>query len=207
MKIYTKQEIPQRSEMWFRIRANKMTASNADRILANGNGLKTYCYELVTEFLSENIPEQLQNENILRGVMLEEQAAIYCSMLTNMDWQEIGFVEVNDYTGCSPDRVIMENGKITKILEIKCPNDKNFLELLLSEEIPSKYVAQMQFQMMCCETPSCIYFAYNTNIYPYYFMREIKADKDMQSRLQIGLNRGRELIKNLMKEYQAKVGE
>lgn len=206
MKIYSKEQIPQRSDLWHKIRANKMTASNADRVIANGTGLKTYCYELVTEYLSQKIPEQIVNDNLLRGVLLEEQAATYCSLLTGEEWEEIGFVEVDTNVGCSPDRVIIENGKITKILEIKCPNDKNFLELILTEEIPTKYIYQMNFQMMCCELETCKYFAYNPNIKPYYYMEEIKADKTIQDKLQIGLEHGKEIIKELLNEYKSKTG-
>lgn len=204
MKIHN---CEQKTDEWFYIRKLKMTASKADVILTNGKGLETYCMELVTDFLADAPRENYTNPDIERGNLLENQARQYCSLLTGIDWSEVGFVEMDEFWGLSPDGVVFDGDKIINSIEIKCHSDRVFLELLLKEKIDPKYMAQMQMQMLGLGTPSCIYFAYNTNIYPYYFMREVKADKDMQSRLQIGLNRGKELIKNLMKEYQAKVGE
>lgn len=202
-KIYTKEEIPQRSDEWFAIRENKLTASNADKIATNGTGLKTYCWELVSEALSKEKPEQIQNENILRGVTLEEQAATYCSLITGLNWEEIGFVEVNDFLGCSPDRAIIgEDGKISKILEIKCPNNKNFLELLITDEIPKNYVWQVHFQMLCCELDKATFFSYNQNIYPYYFMKEVNRDEEMIAKLQKGIEDGTKLIKQIKEKYE-----
>ena len=201
-KIYTKEQIPQRSDVWFEIRANKLTASSADKIVTNGVGLKTYCYELVAEFLSKEKPEQIPNENILRGVELEEQAATYCSLLTGQNWQEIGFVEVNNHVGCSPDRVVLEDDKISKILEIKCPNNKNFLELLVTQNIPKNYISQMNFQMMCCEVEKATFFSYNQNIYPYYFMREINRDEELIAKIKKGIDDGTNLIKEIICNYE-----
>ena len=152
-------------------------------------------------------PEQIQNENILRGIELEEQAATYCSLLTGLNWQEVGFVEVSSFIGCSPDRIVLENDKITNILEIKCPNDKNFLELLVTQNIPKNYICQVNFQMMCCEVKKATFFSYNQNIYPYYFMREIDRDEEMFAKIQKGLDDGTKLIKEIKCKYEKLKGE
>ena len=43
-------EIKQRSDEWYNLRMLKMTASNADKIIAGGNVLFNYCEKLVNEF-------------------------------------------------------------------------------------------------------------------------------------------------------------
>ena len=156
----------------------------------------------MSEALSKEKPEQIQNENILRGIKLEEQAATYCSLITGLNWQEVGFVEVNDFIGCSPDRILLKNDKITKILEIKSPNDKNFLELLITEEIPKNYIAQLNFQMLCCELDKATFFSYNQNIYPYYFMREVDRDEKLIAKLQDGIACGPKFIKEIKQKYK-----
>lgn len=197
-------DIEQKTDKWYQIRALKLTASHAQTIAANGKGLETYCKELVAEYLSTAEKEQFTSPDIERGNLLEAQAREYCSLITGLDFKEVGFVEVNEYFGVSPDGVIFDKDKIIDSIEIKCHSDKVFLELLLTEEIDAKYLAQMQMQMLAMETKSCLYFGYNPNIEPFYYMKRIEADKKAQEKLQIGIDRGIGLIKEYLNEYQSK---
>jgi hypothetical protein len=186
------------------VRELKLTASNAQTIMANGKGLETYCKELVAEYLSEAPKEHFTSPDIERGNLLEAQAREYCSLLTGIEFEEVGFIEVNKHFGVSPDGVVFKNGKIIDSIEIKCHSDRVFLELLLTEEIDPKYLAQMQMQMLAMKTKSCIYFAYNPNIKPFYFMQRIKADKEKQEKLKNGIERGSKLIEEYLNVYKSK---
>ena len=55
MKYYY--EVEQRSDEWFQAKRGKMSASNADTILANGKGLETYIYSLMAEYYSKGEKE------------------------------------------------------------------------------------------------------------------------------------------------------
>lgn len=202
MRIYN--EIEQKTDEWYKVRELKLTASHAQTIAANGKGLETYCKELVAEYLSEAEKEQFTSPDIERGNRLEAQAREYCSLITGIDFQEIGFVETNDHLGISPDGVVFKDDKIIDSIEIKCHSDRVFLELLLTEEIDTKYLMQMQMQMLVMETESCLYFAYNPNIKPYYFMKRVYADKEIQDKLQKGIEKGMELIEGYLNEYKSK---
>ena len=202
MRIYN--EIEQKTDEWYKVRELKLTASHAQTIAANGKGLETYCKELVAEYLSEAPRDVYTNPDLERGNLLEAQAREYCSILTGIDYQEIGFVEINEHYGISPDGVVFKGDKIIDSIEIKCHSDKVFLELLLSEEIDTKYLMQMQMQMLAMETKSCLYFAYNPNIKPYYFMKRVYADKEIQDKLQKGIEKGIELIEGYLNEYKSK---
>jgi len=47
--------------------------------------------------------------------------------------------------GASPDALVNDDG----LVEIKCPESKGMIETLLSQKVPSKYFAQIQFQLAC----------------------------------------------------------
>ena len=205
MRIYN--DIEQKTDEWYKVRELKLTASHAQTIMANGKGLETYCKELVAEYLSEAGKEQFTSPDIERGNLLEAQAREYCSLLTGIDFQEVGFVEVNRFWGISPDGVVFKKDKIVDSIEIKCHSDKVFLELLLTEQIDPKYLAQMQMQMYAMKTKSCLYFAYNPNIKPYYFMKRIEKDEEAQAKLKSGIDRGIKLIEGYLNEYQSKTCE
>ena len=46
-------------------------------------------------------------------------------------------------------------------MEIKCPNTATQIETLLTGAIPSKYVAQMQFQMACTGRAWCDFVSFD----------------------------------------------
>ena len=122
MKTYN---MEQRTPEWFEIRKGKMTASNAQAIGANGAGLKTYIYTLMAEKFSNN-KVSFSNADTERGVELEENARL-TYQIAHHDVQEVGFIEMDEFVGCSPDGLIEEDGGI----EIKCVNDVNFLKLIV----------------------------------------------------------------------------
>jgi len=56
----------QGSDEWLEDRKGKLTASNAQAISANGKGLETYVYTLLSEKYSSN-NEKYTNEDMERG--------------------------------------------------------------------------------------------------------------------------------------------
>lgn len=195
----------QRSDEWYACRQLKLSASKSSVIIANGKGLETYCKELVTEFLSDNNEEHYINEQMQRGIELEPVARELANELFNVKYEEIGFCELDNRCGASPDGVIYNNGKIEKLIEIKCPNNNRFVEQILSDKPFIEYIYQMQMQMLVTGATECLYFAYNQNIKPYYFAKVIKPDKDIQDKLKIGIKRGAELIDKYLFEYFEKL--
>ena len=200
MKIHN---CEQRTDEWFAVRNLKMTASNASAISACGKGLETYAKELVAEFLGGH-KEIYVNGDMQRGIELEDEARAFAEQLTGLKFDQVGFIEMNNRVGASPDGVIFDkNGKIEKLIEIKNHNDKVFLDLILTNEIDKKYIAQMQMQMLVCECDECLYFGYNQNVKPYYFMRWIKADKKIQEKLISGFEKCQQLIDEyLLKAFE-----
>lgn len=108
MKIH--KDIIQGTPEWFAIRAGKMTASHAQEIGNMGKGLTTYIYEILAEAYSSGEPEKFSNAHTDRGIELEPVARSMFEMEHDCQIEEVGFIEHNDFVGCSPDGLIGEEG-------------------------------------------------------------------------------------------------
>ena len=196
----------QRTEEWYTCRRLHLSASNAKTIIANGKGLETYCKELVTEFIAENVEETYTNEAMQRGIELEPVAREFANELFNKQFQEVGFCEYNNRIGVSPDGVIFDdNGNIAEFIEIKCPNNNRFLEQYMTDKPFDEYIAQIQMQLYVTGASQCLYFVYNPNIKPYYYAKIITPDAEIQEKLKKGLERGSEMIDSMLLKYYGKV--
>ena len=198
MKIYN---FEQRTEDWYNIRKGKMTASNAETIIANGKGLETYIYNLMAEYYSSAEKENYINADMQRGIDLEPEAKIEFQFYTGLDIKEVGCVELNEYILASPDGLIGDDG----LIEIKCPNDSIYFKLLLSDNIKPEYIAQMQMQMYVTDRQYCYFVSYNPNFEKSLYIKKINRDEEMIEKLKKGLERGTELIKEIKENFR-KVG-
>ena len=193
MKIHY---MAQKSEEWFNIRIGKMSASHANTIRANGTGLQTYIIELLAEMFSSAEKGIYTNEDMERGNLLEDEARSFYETLTNTDVEQVGFVEINEFAGVSPDGLVGDDG----LLEIKCPNDKTFVKLLLDKKVKKEYYDQMQMQMLATERNWCDYFCYNPNFEQCYFMQRIFRDEKAIEEIKIGLVAGGKQLKDGMQK-------
>ena len=198
MKIYN---FEQRTPEWIEIKRGKMSASNAETIIANGKGLETYIYNLMAEYYSSAEKENYINADMQRGIDLEPEAKIEFQFYTGLDIKEVGCVELNDYILASPDGLIGDDG----LIEIKCPNDSIYFKLLLSNNIKPEYIAQMQMQMYVTDRQYCYFVSYNPNFEKSLYIKKINRDEEMIDKLKKGLERGTQLIKEIKENFR-KVG-
>ena len=133
-------DIIQGSEEWLALRLGKMTASHAQAIAAGGKGLDTLCRKLAGElFVGKPFPTKYKNDAMQRGNDLEPEAALVYSLSKGVEVETVGFVEYNEYVGCSPDRLVGSDGG----LEIKCPDYGLHNDLILGvADFDSGYVWQ-----------------------------------------------------------------
>lgn len=143
----------QGSAAWLQERCGYATASRANDLLATtktgyGAGRKNYMAELVVERLTgAPIPDGFVSEPMKRGTEMEPYArSWYQDKTGNFDVTQMGFIKhpTIPWVGCSIDSEV-EDG--VGGLEIKCPNTATHFEALLAGAIPSKNIAQVQFQM------------------------------------------------------------
>lgn len=193
MKIY---DFPQLSKEWYEIRKLKFTASNASTILAVGKGLNTLIKEMLCEYYSTgaypDFTARYENVNIKRGHEFEDKAREIYRLETGNIVTQAGFIECDEYTGCSPDGLVNEDG----LLEIKNLKDSVFFEYMVSKKIKAEHYNQMQMQMFVSGRKWCDYFVFNPNFNPCYILQRVKPDKTVFKRLETALEYAKnELIK------------
>jgi exodeoxyribonuclease (lambda-induced) len=189
--------IDQRSEEWFEIRRGKMTASNAQCIAANGKGLESYIFSVLAEKYSNN-RDNYSNGDMERGVELEDQARMTYEIF-NDQVRLVGLIEIDEFSGCSPDGLIGENGGI----EIKCPNDVNFFKLIVDGEkaIDAKYLWQVQMCLFATQRKWWDLVFYNPNFDKNMLIFRIVPELAKQEKIILGLEKGKNLIKDLEQKY------
>lgn len=200
MEIQKMQKYPvihrmeQRSEAWNEIRKGRLTASNAHIIATNGKGLNTYVYEILAEKYALNSEEPYTSLDMARGIELEDQAR----MAYEIEYQEVeqvGFIEMDEHTGASPDGLIEKDGGI----EIKCVNNKNFFRLMVDgeEAIEPKYWWQCQMLMLVGGRKFWKLVFYNKNFSPNILIFTFTPDIMAQEKLIIGIENGKKLIREI----------
>lgn len=188
MKVYT--DIEQGTKEWHQIRELKFTASHASTIMANGKGLITLCKQMLAEYYSsqayEEFSEKYKSSHMKRGNEFEDRARMIYEMETGSTVKQVGFIEMSDFIGCSPDGLVDDEG----LIEIKCHSDEVFLQLVMDGKIEKKYIDQMQMQMYVSGRKWCDYFAFNPNFQPCYLKKRMFADADKFDLLREGLRTG-----------------
>lgn len=185
----------QGTEEWKQCRVGRMTASEAQAIGNNGKGLETYILELMAEKYSSAQEVSYSNADIERGKELEEQAADIYELQNGVVISKVGFVSIDEYTGCSPDRFVGEDG----LLEIKCHNDTKHFNIILNglKGFDSKYIWQAQMQLLITRRKWCDLCSYNPNFKDSLAIVRITPDKEMHEKLLKGFELGKTKIKEI----------
>jgi putative phage-type endonuclease len=160
--------LEQRSEEWFAARLGKVTASRIGDILAtirNGNwsaSRRNYAAELVTERLTGRCDEGFTSEHMRYAIEHEPLAREAYERKMGVKVVEVGFINhpTIPMAGCSPDGLVGDDG----LVEIKCLNTANHIEVLLEEKIEEKYRLQMLWQMACTKRSWCDYVPFEPHL-------------------------------------------
>jgi len=193
-------EMEQGTPEWFAIRKGKMTASRAQAIGNGSKGLDTYIIDMMADNYSSGEYEGYTNAHVERGNELEELARQAYSLETGNAVKQVGFVEYNEFAGCSPDGLIGEDGGI----EIKCQADKKHFRLILNgeKEIDSSYLWQIQMSLLVTGRKWWEFIAYNPNFEKSLLVFRILPDEAMHAKLTEGLRIGEGKIKAIQNQLQ-----
>jgi putative phage-type endonuclease len=177
----------QRSEEWFQARLGKVTASRVADVLAKiksgeSASRRNYKIQLVSERLTGEKQETYVNQAMQDGIDREFYAREkYVQQFGEVE--EVGFIQHPTLeAGASPDGMVGDDG----ILEIKCPMGSTHTETLMTQDIPSKYVPQVQFQLLVTGRKWCDFVSYNP-MFPEHlqvFVKRIEADPVYQKELE-----------------------
>lgn len=195
MKIHN---FEQGTPEWFEIRRGKITASHAQAIGNNGKGLDTYLNQVMAEYFSSAEKEYYSNKDTDRGNELEPIARSIYEMENNVDVEQIGFCELDEFVGCSPDGLVRDDGMI----EIKCPDDKTYFNILMEEKIDSGYEWQCQMNMLILKRKWCDLIYYNPNFARSLKIFRLEANPEAFEQLEKGFETAREKIKEMTIKYQ-----
>lgn len=188
-------DVKQNTPEWFQVRLGKFTASNADTIAANGVGLKTLCFKKVAEIQTGKEEEEVYtNPDIERGREREEMGQNVYELETGTPVVQVGFVSSSERVGCSPDGLIGEDG----LLEIKSKNDANFVKYRYEKKIETKYVWQMQMQMLVTDRQWCDYVVFNPNFEKQIIVVRVERDEVAIEKLRLGLEEGQEMVDDIL---------
>lgn len=190
MKTYN---FPQQSQEWFDIRLGKFTASNAQAIASNGKGLETLCFQVVAEILSKTREEGYTNPDLERGNEQETLARASYEMETGNKVETVGFCELNDRVGASPDGLVGEDG----LVEIKCQKNSVYVQTLYSKKIDTKYEWQMQMQMLVTDRKWVDFVVFNEN-FPKLIIIRVNRDEAKIEKLRVGLEMGNKKVDEIL---------
>lgn len=120
MKVYDK--IEQGSDKWFELRYGKVGGSTLKSLMTNETKSVTenaiYNSILAARFEPFVYEETYTSREMERGNMLEPMARLAYEDKFGVDVIQIGWAEMNDFAGISPDGLIGS----CEALEIKCPS-------------------------------------------------------------------------------------
>ena len=182
-------DIEQGTDEWFAIRCGKVTASRvADVIATTKTGYSAsranYEAQLICEILTGKPAESFSNAAMQWGTETEPLARAQYELKTGEMVNQIGFVvhPMIEQAGASPDGLVGSEG----LIEIKCPNTSTHLDTLLSQKVPSKYIVQMTWQMVCTGRKWCDFVSYDPRLPEnlQLFVQRIELDEDYAKKLQ-----------------------
>jgi putative phage-type endonuclease len=173
----------QQSNEWFTARLGKVTASRvADVIAKTKTGYSAsrdnYMAQLICERLTGQKGESFTNAAMEWGTQTEPLARSAYENARNLLVKEVGFINHPriEMSGASPDGLVGDDG----LVEIKCPNTATHIDTLLSGKVPTKYITQMQWQMLCCQRKWCDFVSFDNRLPEHLqlFVQEVEFDQE-----------------------------
>lgn len=189
----------QRTDEWYQIRLGKLTGSDFHTFLGNGETKKNKLLQKAAEKITgKSDEEHFVTEDIQRGIDLEDEAILAYEMTSGNNVDKVGFIEENEYVGCSPDGLVGDDG----IIEVKCPKQSVFLKQVIDQKIKPEYYTQIQFNLLISGRKWCDYIAYNKN-FP-LFIKRFEIDTDAREKIVKAIEECTGKIKEFISLYEGK---
>ena len=102
----------------------------------------------------------------------------------------VGFVELNEYIGCSPDGLVGEDG----LVEIKCPDTATHLiDYIKDQKLPTAYTKQIQGQLWITGRRWCDFVSWDPELPSIptdlrYFCMRIERDEKAIAAIEGGVS-------------------
>lgn len=194
-------EVEQNTPEWLELRKGKFTASNFGKLFMAKTtaGYNELINKVVFERLTGELPETYSNEYMQRGHELEPEAIQRYEFETFRKVTRVGFVEINNFIGCSPDGFVGNKGMV----QVKVPKYSTLIDYMISNKIPKDYLWQMQGELWICEREWNDFFVYHPSLNPLKIRvnRDEVKIKELESELEIAIETVQERI-NLIKNKE-----
>jgi hypothetical protein len=155
----------QGSREWFEAKQGTIGGTTLGDILGTPYMRSQTLHEIIGERLTPEVDmEHLHEPSLSRGMRLEDEAVRAFEYVTGLSTERCGFCisDDNQFIGYSPDaRVIGHPWDV----ECKCPEGKNYMKIVLSNEVPKEYHWQIVQGFVVDDELEIRYFcAYNPDI-------------------------------------------
>lgn len=204
------ENVKQGSPEWHAARLGMVTGSRFADVMTKGRGggasktAQTYMMELIGERLTGMTSDEIKSKYLDWGNEHEPLARVTYTWQTGLAVAQTGFVRHPEleWVGASPDGLVGDEG----IVEIKCPyTPKAHLSTILSGEVPSEYVWQVQGNLWVTGRKWCDFISFHPRMpedLQLYVLR-VPRDEDMIEDLDRKVRRFCEQIEIKLSKIQA----
>jgi len=154
-------DVLQNEEEWDALRLGKFTASTfSDLFMAKTTkGYQNAIIKVAFERVTGESEESYSNKWMQRGHEKEPFAVENYELFSFNTCAPAGFYEYDEFTGASPDRLIVgQNGGC----EFKCPSFQVYNEYLETHKLPKAYYWQIIGQLLCTGWDFIDYMPYSS---------------------------------------------
>ncbi len=167
-------ECDQGTPAWFDLKLGSVSASHFSSVLNKKTGRGKYMAKLVKERLTGEREAGYNNKDMDRGVRLEKVARRAYENAFDVTIRQVGFVEMDEYVGVSPDGMIGDDG----LLEIKCPRLSVHQRYIAKGKLPTTYRAQVQGQLWVAQRQWCDFVSFCLESKTPLFWVRVKRDEE-----------------------------
>ncbi len=171
----------QGTEEWDNIRLGKITASIFHTLMGNSQTkealLHTIAAERITGVKSDS--SKFSSIHTTRGHELERYARMLYELEYNVKVDEVGFCEMNNKAGFSPDGLVGDEGGI----EIKAMDNHTFVKAVNQDSINVEHYTQIQFALYVSGRSWWDYVLFNPNYSNPLHVRRVSQDEETFSKI------------------------
>lgn len=194
---------PQGSEQWEQIRKGKATASRfGDIVTAKQLKLSksaiSYAAEIVAERLGVESTEFMPTYWMQYGIEAEEYAVAEFEQTTGLQVEKVGFCELTDWCGCSPDGLIGDDA----VLEVKCPKAETLIKYHNAGTLPDEYLMQVQGELWVTGRSTCHFYAWHPQLQPFHLI--VERDERIHDALYNEIPHFIRMAKDMLAKVQAR---
>ena len=191
--------VQQKTDDWYKLRLGKFTGSDFHICMSDKETLTKK--RMIAKKAAEKITGALSDQDfssihIQRGNELEGEAITIYEFEKDVVVEDIGFCELDEYIGCSPDGFVGDDGMI----EVKCKDNHSFLQSVIDDKVDPMHMTQIQFNLMVTGRKWCDYVLYNPNFKKYLHVIRVERDQSYIDKIKEKVQECVYIVKNIINE-------